>query len=510
MNFQSNPPRFCVFIAIHYCFIGPGGGQNGQVCYVDVALTVACTGGGNMNLRFASGINQGENDEAWAFSNVMVTGGTPTTITDCITTHGYSLPLQTAAGDLAVDLFILQDLSGSFRDDLVSLRANVANMHALLAQIFRAPKIGFGGFIDKPTTSNPNHYCYDTFRDLTDVTADEITGVFNEMQAFGGADWLETSLSGLYAISKRALLPDAHPEKLNFSSGSAMKVALLATDAGWHDEMSTEPPGVLRPQTSSVGCDHHGICTDGCDEFTVPPPPAGGWPPGDQPSYAYTDISTVRDSLQAAGIVPLFAATSRVISTYESLNEALGGNGFVTALASDSSNFDDTIVIGLGGILEATHDLTFPVECLPDDECATSPCQNGGVCSDDAYSPHHCACVGDFTGDDCQYEADDCCSYPCDNGADCSDLQNEYVCNCLPGYTGENCGAQVDECTSLPCQNGAACEDISIDAYRCQCLAGWWGDDCEEDVNECLSVPCLNHAGCAESSADATVAFDAR
>ena len=427
-----------------------------------------------------------------------------TTITDCITTHGYNLPLQTADGDLDVDLFILQDLSGSFRDDLISLRANVANMHALLSQIFRSPRIGFGGFIDKPTNSRPDIYCYDTFHDLADMTAEQMTDAFNNMEAMGNYDSPETSLSGLYAISKRAQLPDNHPEKLHFNA--FMKVALLATDAGWKDEMTAEPAGVLRTRETTESCDVDGICEDGCDVFTIPPEPAAYQ--GDEPIWAYTDTTIVRESLQAADIVPLFAATTNQVSLYESLNQQLGGNGFVTSLASDSSNFDDTIVIGLGGILETTHNLSFPTECLPGDECISHPCQNGGVCTDDAYSPHICYCVGDYTGDDCQYEADDCCSYPCDNGADCSDLNNAYVCNCLAGYTGTNCAAQVEECSSLPCLNGAVCEDVSIDAYRCRCLAGWWGDECQEDVNECLSVPCLNHAECADSSDDATVAID--
>lgn len=482
----------------------PWGGQNGQVCYVDVAVEVPCTGGATMNVRFQSAINQHENDESWAFSNVQVTARKATTIVDCIASHGYNLPLQTADGDLAVDLFILQDLSGSFRDDLISLRANVANMHELLSEMFRAPRVGFGGFIDKPTSSKPSIYCYDTFNDLANLTAEGMAAAFDNMQAQGNYDTAETSLSGLYAIAKRALLPDSHPEKLSFNS--FLKVVLVATDAGWKDEYDAEPGGVQRTSLSTVGCDADGICDDGCDLFEIPPPQLVYQ--GDEPYWAYVDIATVRDALDAAGIVPLFAATSDRVSLYESLNQALGGKGFVTALASDSSNFDDTILIGLGGILEAQENLTFPTECMPEDECASEPCQNGGICTDDPYSPHRCMCLGDFTGDDCQYEADECCSYPCENGADCSDLDAAYVCNCHPGYTGDNCADQVEECNSSPCMNGADCSDVSIDAYRCDCLVGWWGHNCDEDVNECLSIPCRNYGACTESYDDATVAID--
>ena len=350
----------------------PWGGQNGQVCYVDVQVTDVPCGTRKMNLRFQSQIDQGENDESWAFSNVMVTANQPTTLVDCISTHGYNLPLQTATGDLAVDLFILQDLSASFRDDLINLVANVENMHAVLGEMFRSPRVGFGGFIDKPTsTSNPVTplYCYDTFHDLSAMTAADMATAFEAMHAIANYDTPETSLSALYAVAKRAQLPDSHPEKLHFNS--FLKVVLVATDAGWKDEFSAEPAGVLRRREETTGCDADGICDDGCDQFEIPPPQETYL--GDEPFWAYVDVATVRDALQEAGIVPLFAVTSNQVSAYRSLNQALGGTGFVTALSRDSSNFDDAILIGLGGILEARENLTFPIECMPGDECASRP-----------------------------------------------------------------------------------------------------------------------------------------
>ena len=45
-----------------------GGGGHG--CYVDVRVVVQCAG--TMNLRFTSAIDEGINNEAWAFSNVLV------------------------------------------------------------------------------------------------------------------------------------------------------------------------------------------------------------------------------------------------------------------------------------------------------------------------------------------------------------------------------------------------------------------------------------------------------
>ena len=51
------------------------------------------------------------------------------------------------------------------------------------------------------------------------------------------------------------------------------------------------------------------------------------------------------------------------------------------------------------GILHAK--LTFHLS-LPDiDECASSPCQNGGTCTD-AVNSYTCACVDGYNGDDCE------------------------------------------------------------------------------------------------------------
>ena len=36
-------------------------------------------------------------------------------------------------------------------------------------------------------------------------------------------------------------------------------------------------------------------------------------------------------------------------------------------------------------------------------------------------------------------DIDDCSSSPCDNGGTCTDGVNSYLCECLPGFNGTNC-----------------------------------------------------------------------
>ena len=36
-------------------------------------------------------------------------------------------------------------------------------------------------------------------------------------------------------------------------------------------------------------------------------------------------------------------------------------------------------------------------------------------------------------------DIDECASSPCQNGGTCIDALNAYTCNCIPGYEGDNC-----------------------------------------------------------------------
>ena len=36
-------------------------------------------------------------------------------------------------------------------------------------------------------------------------------------------------------------------------------------------------------------------------------------------------------------------------------------------------------------------------------------------------------------------DINDCADSPCQNNGTCTDLVNDYNCSCIPGYTGQNC-----------------------------------------------------------------------
>ena len=123
-------------------------------------------------------------------------------------------------------------------------------------------------------------------------------------------------------------------------------------------------------------------------------------------------------------------------------------------------------------------------------------------------------------------DIDECLSTPCLNGGTCTDMVNGYTCGCVPGYTGIHCEtgwqkhltyadtqthfclsfadfegkyilceeirwlqlwlpfcfsfyfADIDECFSTPCLNGGTCTDM-VNGYTCGCVPGYTGIHCE-------------------------------
>ena len=50
-----------------------------------------------------------------------------------------------------------------------------------------------------------------------------------------------------------------------------------------------------------------------------------------------------------------------------------------------------------------------------------------------------CNCAAGWTGNRCQNEIDECGSSPCLNGGTCTDRMNGYECSCSDSFEGQNC-----------------------------------------------------------------------
>ena len=138
------------------------------------------------------------------------------------------------------------------------------------------------------------------------------------------------------------------------------------------------------------------------------------------------------------------------------------------------------------------------------DFCISSPCKNGGTCSQEEGVCHYnCDCVVGYEGDRCETEMNACDSDPCQFGGACSQKSGyQYECSCQAGTAGTNCEVDVNECQSNPCQNSGECNSptapplTNLDKYICYCRTGYSGDNCEIEGNACNSSPCKNGGQC--------------
>ena len=165
------------------------------------------------------------------------------------------------------------------------------------------------------------------------------------------------------------------------------------------------------------------------------------------------------------------------------------------ATAGCSANADCTQSSGMAPVCTCKPDFSGDGKtCTKIDDCAGSPCQNGGVCSD-LVNDYSCACAPGYDGKTCNNNVNDCAGDPCVNGGVCSDLVNDYSCACAPGYDGKTCSNNINECAGNPCVNGGVCSDL-VNDYSCACAPGYDGKTCSNNINDCAVNPCQNGGAC--------------
>ncbi|XP_071453526.1 protein eyes shut [Hetaerina americana] len=166
-------------------------------------------------------------------------------------------------------------------------------------------------------------------------------------------------------------------------------------------------------------------------------------------------------------------------------------NGFVCSCpAGYAGNFC--------GIDVSVCNISYPTRCF-----------NGGICLDGPGPSFTCLCSTGWTGSRCEVQIDECASSPCKNGGLCIDLLADYSCACPFGYTGKNCEMTLQMCRGINgtrlnifggfetddleegneediCENGALCLLESDGARVCYCVPDFHGDRCQYRYDECL------------------------
>ena len=230
-------------------------------------------------------------------------------------------------GERGLEAVVVEDLSGSFGDDLTTVSGLADDLIAAVSSLTTSVKLGLASFVDKPTSpfgdAASGDYEYKTDLGLTsDFDAWKTT--LDSLSVKWGSDGPEAQLSALFQVAVRTA-------EVGWSS-DATKVVVLATDAVPH--YAGDNPG-----TPNDGDD----VTDG--------------PGNDGTGEDYPTLDQVKDALLTAGIVPIFAVSDDIDpdapQDYHDIVDYFGF-GAVVDLSEDSSDIIESITTGIS---EATDTL---------------------------------------------------------------------------------------------------------------------------------------------------------
>lgn len=216
-----------------------------------------------------------------------------------------------------LDVQFLQDLSGSFGDDITNVRGLVPNIVTALQAVQPNSMFGSSTFVDKAVSpfGTLGEWVYQTLLPLT-TNAGSLTTTYNSMIIRNGMDEPESQIEALMQLALR-------PAEVGFRPDSA-RFVILFTDAPFHKAGDGAAGGILTPNNGDAIMD--------------------GVTPGTGEDYPL--IGQVKTALEAANIIPIFAIANNYESVYQSLVTDLG-RGTVVTLTANSSNVVAAITAGL-------------------------------------------------------------------------------------------------------------------------------------------------------------------
>lgn len=146
-------------------------------------------------------------------------------------------------------------------------------------------------------------------------------------------------------------------------------------------------------------------------------------------------------------------------------------------------------------VVQLETKVTLLMTKFTENNCASSPCVNGGTCLN-MYNDFQCQCETGWQGKRCAQDVNECAIFAgtdqgCQNGATCQNTLGGYSCLCAPGYVGTHCLRRNVDCLYAQelCQHGVCVPTNDPIGYKCLCDQGWKTNGvspaCTVDIDEC-------------------------
>ena len=241
------------------------------------------------------------------------------------------------AENFPLDLYILMDLSNSFRDDLIQVKKLAPSLANSLSNLTDDSLIGFGTFTDKrtpPFTSNKQldlgwtyngmPSCQETRECSLPIAFEHVSDLTNSSEEFNSTIQgviLSTSADAPEGTLD-AMMQAVVCNKVIGWRDKSRKVLLVMTDAVVHSAGDGKLAGIVRQNDE--------LC------HTMYDPEHDKIHYISSAEYDYPSLEQLRLVMRRNSIVPVFAVTTDIQDYFQLIKDRL--NSFITTIAEDSSN----------------------------------------------------------------------------------------------------------------------------------------------------------------------------
>ncbi|KAH0482571.1 MAG: uncharacterized protein KVP18_003222, partial [Porospora cf. gigantea A] len=218
-----------------------------------------------------------------------------------------------AASTPQLDVFLVQDLSYSFENDLRVLEEKIPTMLTKLSLDYPGSRFGMASFVDKPVEpfgfSDSGDYCYKLHQPLAEMTDTSGLGtILSSLETYSGNDWEENQLDALMHTVRSVA------SGWNFEE-DRVPILVISTDAGFH----------------RAGDGH-------AKAGSVPWHPNAGGYDVNCSVEDYPSMSQVAEAINEKEVKVVFLVSPDLMKYYNKAKDDMGIDGVVVDLQTDSSN----------------------------------------------------------------------------------------------------------------------------------------------------------------------------